>query len=712
MEHAAQERYGRYEVIEALADGAMGSIYLASDPNSGGIVAIKTLKPGSAPDGSAKEWEAILREAQVAQLLSHPNIVTVHEVVAGEGGDPPFVVMEYVHGTSLSALLTAGMPLPMDFALPVTSQVAAALDHAHLKGVVHGDIKPGNILISDDETARLIDFGIAHLADDGSEGPDRPAMGTPRYTATEQAQGKEIGRRADVFSLGVVAYEMLTGLPAFSGENSAEVTWKIARGMMDRLPSEIDELSPQVQSVLAQALHVDPIGRFASAGEFASALLGAADPVAQAQPRPEPRFEPGPDVARQQLDQVSTQDLSELAPAAEPAAVLPEVESDSEILDRSGEDVLSLPNLDSTSASVVPSTAESEIEGEPLPENGTFGAPDQSRNWQELLRKLPSMLDRFQLDLEWRRTALIAGATLVSALILGLLTIWLAHPGDFDNLGSSAEHRLRQRVVPLLKEGHRLLQEGEPAVAARVFSRAEDIAPHLEGVTAQRKQAEREVLLQEQKQLDEEEFAALFEEGTRALRVGRFDKATQVAQRLLEIDPESPDALELAHRIKNSRADARRRTQNAESREAAETESTASSPQAVEPIRAAAVRPGTTSASGPSAAESLPDWSRLKVDLFSYLPKGIVTVYADDDQILLQPFRFTEKGRLFLKKGTAGRLEAEQRLSAGDTEFRIYVSSEGKETQIVNLPVSLEGGETHVLRIIVAENGSTSAQLD
>ena len=98
--------------------------------------------------------------------------------------------------------------------------------------------------------------------------------------------------------------------------------------------------------------------------------------------------------------------------------------------------------------------------------------------------------------------------------------------------------------------------------------------------------------------------------------------------------------------------------------------------------------------------------------MFSYLPKGVVTVYADDDQILLQPFRFTEKGRLFLKKGTAGRLEAEQRISAGDSEFRIYVSSEGKETQTVNLPVSLMGGETHVLRIIVAENGSTSAQLD
>jgi tetratricopeptide (TPR) repeat protein len=307
---------------------------------------------------------------------------------------------------------------------------------------------------------------------------------------------------------------------------------------------------------------------------------------------------------------------------------------------------------------------------------------------------------------------LIAGTTLVSALLIGLLTIWLAHPGDFDNLGSSAEHRLRQRVVPLLKEGHRLLQEGEPAIAARVFSRAEDIAPHLEGVAEQRRQAERQIALQEQQQLDEEELAALFEEGNRALRAGRFDRATQVAQRLLEIDPENPDGLELTHRIKNSRAEARRRDRAATSQKAAETESRETTPQAVEPIRVAAVRPGAPSASEPRTQESRPEWSRLRIDLFSYLPKGVVTVYADDDQILLQPFRFTEKGRLFLKKGTAGRLEAEQRLSAGDAEFRIYVSSEGKETQIVNLPVSLKGGETHVLRIIVAENGSTSAQLD
>ena len=711
MEHAAQERFGRYLVIEPLADGAMGSIYLASDPNTGGIVAIKTLKPGGDAEGSAEQLAAILREAQVAELLSHPNIVTVHEVVAAEGGDPPFVVMEYVQGTNLSALLTAGMPLPMDFAVSVATQVAAALDHAHLKGVVHGDVKPGNILISTDETARLTDFGIARLAADGVESSEGPTMGTPRYLAPEQAQGKEIGRRADVFSLGVVTYEMLTGRPAFSGENSAEVTWKIARGMMDRLPSEIDELSPQVQSVLAQALHVDPAGRFASAGEFASALLGAADPVAQAQPWLEHRSEPGPEAAEQDLDQVSTQDLSELVPAEGQSEVSAASEPDSDILDRSGEEILSLPDLDSTSVTAVPTTPESEAESELLLENGTFGTQHQGKNWPDLVQQLRPAWDRLQLDLEWRRTGLVAGVTLVSVLLVGWLTIWLAHPGDFDNLGSSAEHRLRTRVVPLLKEGHRLLHEGEPAIAARVFSRAEDIAPHLEGVTALRKQAERRVVLQEQRQMNEEEFAALFEEGTRALRSGRFDKAMQAAQRVLEIDPENPDALELAQRVKNSRAEARR-DPVATSRKVAETNSVEPSPQAVEPIRVSAGRPGTPPASEARTQESRPDWSRLKIDLFSYLPKGVVTVYSDDDQILLQPFRFTEKGRLFLKKGTAGRLEAEQRLSAGDAEFRIYVSAEGKETQIVNLPVSLKGGETHVLRIIVAENGSTSAQLD
>lgn len=712
MEHAAQERYGRYEVIEPLAVGAMGSVYLASDPNTGSIVAIKTLKLGDDYEGSTQEWAAILREAQVAKLLSHPNIVTVHEIVDAQGGDPPFVVMEYVQGTSLADLLTAGSPLPMDFTLSVTSQVASALDHAHSKGVVHGDVKPGNILISNDETARLIDFGIAQLASEVGESYNGQNMGTPRYAAPEQAQGKEIGRRADVFSLAVVAYEMLTGQPAFSGENSAEVTWKIARGMMDRLPSEVDELSPQVQSVLAQALHVDPAGRFPSPGDFATALLGAADPVAQAQSRPEPATEIDPVVEEPSLDQVSTQDLSELAPLAESAETAPPVEPDSQVLNPTGEDVLSLPDLDSRSLPAVPSSPEPGIESESVPENGTFGPQDKRRSWRDLPKQFGPALERFQIDLEWRRTSLVAVLTLVAGLLLGSLTIWLAHPGDFDNLGFSAEHRLRQRIVPLLKEGHRLLQEGEPSIAARVFSRAEDIAPHLEGITALRQQAERQVVLQEERLADEEEFATLFEEGTRALRAGRFDKATQVVQRLLELDPESPDALELAHRVKNSRSEARRRAQAAESQRQAELEAAETAPVAVEPIRVASTAPRAPQPSDSPASESLPDWSRLKVDLFSYLPKGVVTVYADDDQILLQPFRFTEKGRLFLKKGTAGRLEAEQRISAGDSEFRIYVSSEGKETQIVNLPVSLMGGETHVLRIIVAENGSTSAQLD
>ena len=713
MEHAAQERYGRYEVIEPLAAGAMGSVYLASDPSTGSIVAIKTLKRGDDYEGSAQEWAAILREAQVAKLLSHPNIVTVHEIVDAQGGDPPFVVMEYVQGTGLSALMAAGSPLPMDFTLSVTSQVASALDHAHSKGVVHGDVKPGNILISNDETARLIDFGIAQLASDGSETHNGMNMGTPRYAAPEQAQGKEIGRRADVFSLAVVAYEMLTGQPAFSGENSAEVTWKIARGMMDRLPSEVDELSPQVQSVLAQALHVDPAGRFPSPGEFATALLGAADPVAQAQSQPEPATETDSVVEAPSLDQVSTQDLSELAPPTEPAEPLPPAEPDSQVLNPNGEDVLSLPDLDSRSIPAVPSRPEPGNESDSVPENGTFGPQEERWSWRDLRKQFGPALERFKVDLEWRRTTLVAVLTLVAGLLLGSLTIWLAHPGDFDNLGFSAEHHLRQRIVPLLKEGHRLLQEDEPTIAARVFSRAEDIAPHLEGITELRKQAERQIAVQKQQQADEEELAVLFEEGTRALRAGRYDKATQVVQRLLEIDPESPDALELARRVKNSRAEARRRAQAAEkSQREAELEAAESSPVAVEPIRSASTAPRAPQPSDSPTSESVPDWSRLKVDLFSYLPKGVVTVYADDDQILLQPFRFTEKGRLFLKKGTAGRLEAEQRISAGDTEFRIYVSSEGKETQTVNLPVSLMGGETHVLRIIVAENGSTSAQLD
>jgi len=438
--------------------------------------------------------------------------------------------------------------------------------------------------------------------------------------------------------------------------------------------------------------------------------------VAQARPQPEPipepRNETPPVATEQDLDQVSTQDLSELAPPAETAAEVPETEPDPVFWDRSGEDVLNLPDLDSSSVPVVPDVPDSEAENEQVPETGTFGTPDRSWSWQQIRHQLRSRSDQLQLDFEWRRTALVACITLVSVLLLGLLTIWLAHPGDFDNLGFSAEHRLRQRIVPLLKEGHRLLQEDEPSIAARVFSRAEEIAPHLEGVTELRQRAERQVVFQQEQQVNEEEFAALFEEGTRALRAGRFDKATQVVQELLAIDPESPDALELAHRVKNSRAAARRREQAAQKQEAAEAEAAQVTPQAVEPIRAATSTPAAARGPTTESAAVRPEWSRLKVDLFSYLPKGVVTVYADDDQILLQPFRFTEKGRLFLKKGTAGRLEAQQQISAGDTEFRIYVSSEGKETQIVNVPASLLGGETHVLRIIVAENGSTSAQLD
>ena len=212
------EGLGRYEIVEELGRGAMGVVYLAQDPALGRLVAVKALD-GGAGNGHRSSF---LREARAAGGLDHPGIVTVHDAADGER---PFIAMEYVQGTDLKEVLRPGQPLPVDFALEVADQVAAALDYAHGRGVVHRDIKPGNILITANERVKLTDFGIAS-APTLSE-PDA-RLGTPHYVAPEQLRGEAVDGRADVFALGVVVYEMLTGKRPFDHPDLKEVVRRLA----------------------------------------------------------------------------------------------------------------------------------------------------------------------------------------------------------------------------------------------------------------------------------------------------------------------------------------------------------------------------------------------------------------------------------------------------------------------------------------------------
>lgn len=232
-------KIGRYEILEVIGQGAMGIVYKALDPLIERTVAIKTVPIAQLKEESSEFEARFLREAQSAGRLSHPNIVTIYDV--GETDDLAYIAMEYLSGTTLREIMDKG-PIPLDLVDATASQIAEALAYAHEHGVVHRDIKPSNIVITlPHGQIKLTDFGIAHLVN--SEKTSAGLMlGSPRYMSPEQAMGQEINGRSDIFSLGAVLYEMLTGEYAFNGESLPSILY----GVINTTPVLPTLLRPEI----------------------------------------------------------------------------------------------------------------------------------------------------------------------------------------------------------------------------------------------------------------------------------------------------------------------------------------------------------------------------------------------------------------------------------------------------------------------------------
>jgi serine/threonine-protein kinase len=211
---------GRYEIFSLLGEGGMGRVYKARDPMIERTVAIKTLAVELAEGQLAEFKERFFREARSAGRVSHPSVVTIFDV--GESDGVAFIAMEYVEGATLRAVLDAGAPLAVAEACRIGARMAGALAAAHKHGIVHRDVKPGNIMIGAEDTVKLMDFGIARLPD-GMRTKTGLIVGSPTYLAPEQIVGRGADARSDIYALGVVLYEMLTGVPPFRKDNVTEL---------------------------------------------------------------------------------------------------------------------------------------------------------------------------------------------------------------------------------------------------------------------------------------------------------------------------------------------------------------------------------------------------------------------------------------------------------------------------------------------------------
>ncbi|MDQ2965958.1 MAG: protein kinase, partial [Chloroflexota bacterium] len=259
---------GRYRLIELLGQGGMATIFRATDSQLGRDVAVKVLRPeyGRDPDFVAR----FRMEAQAVASLNSPNIVTVHDF----GMDPagPFIVMDYVDGEDLATLLRRTGPLSANRTARIAAEVARGLAAAHARGIVHRDIKPGNILLAQDGRVQVTDFGIARAIAEAQMTLPGTTLGSVQYMSPEQARGETATERSDIYSLGVVLFEMLAGRRPFEGDSAASIAMARLTPPVPMPSAHRSGIPPVLEAICRKAMAIDPAERFQTASAMAAAL--------------------------------------------------------------------------------------------------------------------------------------------------------------------------------------------------------------------------------------------------------------------------------------------------------------------------------------------------------------------------------------------------------------------------------------------------------
>ena len=270
-----------YQLIDKIGAGGMGEIYKAQDGRLNRLVAVKILSPGMSTDPERKR--RFFQEAQAASALNHPNIITLYDIVSE--GDMQCIVMEYIAGKTLRDLIPAG-GLPPAQALQYAAQIASALTAAHAAGIIHRDLKPSNIMVTTSGLIKVLDFGLAKWVDSSMTGQtgdqstvetaltrEGSIIGTVSYMSPEQAEGKRVDARSDIFSFGSVLYEMLTGKRAFEGRSGISTLSSILRDDVKPIYEAAPDVPPLLEQIVLRCLPKEPAARWQSMKEIEGALI-------------------------------------------------------------------------------------------------------------------------------------------------------------------------------------------------------------------------------------------------------------------------------------------------------------------------------------------------------------------------------------------------------------------------------------------------------
>ena len=280
---------GRYTIQSELGRGAMGVVYKATDSVLERTVAIKTVNMALEQEGADKYEARFYQEARAAAGLNHPNIVTVHDV--GKAGEVVFMAMEYIEGVELRTLMGEGQRVGVSQAVAIAAQIAEGLAYAHQRGVVHRDVKPANIMVVPNGPAKITDFGIARRRSSSDLTQTGMLLGSPKYMSPEQVIGKRADHRSDIFSLGVIVYEMLCGAAPFNGENVTALMYQTVN-FVPPSPSSLNDAVPELLDYIVAKMLAKPLEeRYQDAQEVARDLREcekqlAVAPAATQPPRP------------------------------------------------------------------------------------------------------------------------------------------------------------------------------------------------------------------------------------------------------------------------------------------------------------------------------------------------------------------------------------------------------------------------------------------
>jgi serine/threonine protein kinase len=691
-------KLGRYEVVSELGKGAMGIVYLAKDPAIGRLVAIKTIRiTGAGDEEDTQEFrERFAREAQTAGILSHPNIVTIHDIGEDPDTQTSYIAMEYIEGKNIKMLIGEKTKFAFEQVSEIVAEVADALDYAHRKGIIHRDVKPANIIITTDGKVKITDFGIAKIASSNLTTTGQ-FLGTPNYMSPEQVSGSPVDGRSDLFSLGVVLYELLTNRKPFQGDNLTAISYKIVHEDFTPPATLSPEVPVEFNDIVARAMAKDPWNRYQRGKDMALALY-------QLKARLEERK--------------SQDDLGTMISAAAESVPTLRIANLKAIAESGGPDrgetPTAIPAVGAGDASA--SAARGEGSGsfsqsgsrrtkEPVPE-GTAVLPHEVEptvaSSTSPGRPAPTMPVRPITAKSSAKTrgalGLVAGVAVVAALAIAGYFALRGKPAAapppapaaaVDTAPANAEAVATQKSV---EQGKRLYDEGKYSESLVVLRDVLGRDPNNAEARQLVDQADNALKVQTEQTGRAAQIAAALDLGRQSFSSKKWEEARDRADAVLVLDSENADATKLRQdavaQIDKSAAEKKKlEAQLAKIR--AMPKSAPQTAQNAQQMGPAAPPPA------PAAASN----ATLRLLFDSPISEGHVMVAVNDQILLRRPYNFKKKSGLFRSVEGTGTVSANIPVPTGPVTVKVWLSGPGISPAFGTTSASMLPSETRTLKL-------------